>query len=256
MSAERERPRNSYVGSPIERVEDLRFLRGRGQYVDDVSRPGLLHAAIVRSTIAHGRIRAIDRAAALARPGVRAVITAADIGNAIPTIPLRQEALAAFKPFEQPVIAAGTVRYVGEPVALVVADSAALAEDAAEAVALDIEPLAVVADRAAAERGGTILFPATGSNLAATLTAVKGDADAAFRTAAYVRREAFKVQRHTAVPMEPRGLLAEWDGSRLTLHGAAKVAFTNRRILASQLRLAEDAIRMVENDVGGSFGVR
>ena len=109
MSVDRARPANSFVGSPIERIEDLRFLRGKGQYVDDISPPGLLHAVILRSAVAHGRIREIDRAAALARPGVHAVITAADIGN-IPTIPLRQEQLAAFKPFEQPVIAVGKVR--------------------------------------------------------------------------------------------------------------------------------------------------
>jgi len=254
MSVERKRPLNSFVGSPIERIEDLRFLRGKGQYVDDISPPGLLHAVILRSSVAHGHIRGIDPTAALARPGVRAVITAADIGT-IPTIPLRQEQLAAFKPFEQPVIATDKVRYVGEPVAVVVADTAAIAEDAAETIAVDIEALPAVADRAAAESGSITLFANT-SNLASTLTAVKGDADAAFRTAAYVRREEFKVQRHTAVPMEPRGFVAEWSDGRLTLFGAAKVPFPNRRILAKQMGLAEAAIRMVENDVGGGFGVR
>jgi aerobic carbon-monoxide dehydrogenase large subunit len=255
VSSDRTRPANSYVGSPIERIEDLRFLRGKGQYVDDVSPPGLLHAVIVRSGIAHGLIRAIDRAAALKRDGVRAVITAADIGS-IPTIPLRQEQLPCFKPFEQPVIATDTVRYVGEPVAVVVAESAAAAEDAADMVVLDIEPLQVIADRAAATRGDTILFAATRSNHAGTLTAVKGDADAAFRAAPYTRREPFTVQRHTAVPMEPRGFVAAWTGERLTLYGAAKVAFTNRRILAKQFGIVEEAIRLVENDVGGGFGVR
>jgi aerobic carbon-monoxide dehydrogenase large subunit len=245
---------NSYVGSAVERIEDLRFLRGRGQYVDDVTRPGLLQAVILRSPIAHGRIRNIDVAAALARPGVRAVITAAEIGM-VPTIPLRQEQLPAFRPFEQPVIATGKVRYVGEPVAVVVATSAAAAEDAAEAIVLDLEELPVVADRAAAARGAS-LFETAASNIAGSLTAIKGDADAAFHAAPYVRREAFTVQRHTAVPLEPRGLLAEWQDGRLTLYGAAKVAFPNRRILARQLGVAEDAIRMVENDVGGGFGVR
>ena len=115
-------------GSPVERLEDPRFLRGRGQYVNDVTRPGLLHAVILRSPVAHGRIRGIDGAAALARPGVRAVITADQIiaGLAtVPTIPLRQEQLPAFRPFEQPVIATGKVRYVGKPVAVVVAASIA-----------------------------------------------------------------------------------------------------------------------------------
>jgi aerobic carbon-monoxide dehydrogenase large subunit len=254
MTADRTRPANSFVGTPIERIEDLRFLRGRGQYVDDLSPAGLLHAVVVRSSVAHGRIHRIDCASALARPGVHAVITAAEIGD-VPTIPLRQEQLEIFRPFEQPVIAVGKVRYVGEPVAVVVADAAAAAEDAAEALAIDIEGLPVVADCGAADTGAPMLFE-TATNLAGTLTAVKGDADAAFRTASYTRREQFKVQRHTALPMEPRGLVAEWQDGRLTLFGAAKVPFPNRRILAQQLGLADDAIRMVENDVGGGFGVR
>ena len=129
---------NSFIGNPVERFEDLRFLRGRGEFVDDLTRPGLLHAAILRSSVAHGRIRSIDGAAARALPGVHAVITAADLGGAIPTIPLRQEALPAFKPFEQPVIAYDKVRYVGEPVAVVVAETAAIAEDALELIELDI----------------------------------------------------------------------------------------------------------------------
>src|SRR5262252_5517583 len=245
MTVDRIRTANSFVGSPIERIEDLRFLRGRGRYVDDVSPPGLLHAVILRSAVAHGRIRRIDAAAALARPGVHAVITAADIGD-VPTIPLRQEQLAAFTPFEQPVIADGKVRYVGEPVAVVVAETAAGAEDAAETVAIDIEELPVVADCAAAESGGTTLFETT-SNLAGTLTAVKGDANAAFRTAAYVRREQFKVQRHTAAPMEPRGLVAAWHDEWLTLLGAAKVPFPNRCILAGQMGIPEEAICIIEN---------
>src|SRR5215475_7600495 len=166
MTADRTRPANSLTGSPIERIEDLRFLRGKGQYVDDVNPAGALHAVIVRSPIAHGRIRGIDYTGALARPGVHAVITATDMGS-VPTIPLRQEQLEIFRPFEQPVIAISKVRYVGEPVAVVVADTAAAAEDAAEAVAIDIEELPVVADC----RAGTLLFD-TATNLAGTLTAV------------------------------------------------------------------------------------
>ena len=92
--------RNSLIGSPIERLEDLRFLRGRGEYIDDVVRPRLLHAAILRSPTAHGRIRKIDAAAALALSGVHAVLTAADFGSSVPTIPLRQEPLPAFRPYE------------------------------------------------------------------------------------------------------------------------------------------------------------
>ncbi|MCC6890439.1 MAG: xanthine dehydrogenase family protein molybdopterin-binding subunit [Hyphomicrobiales bacterium] len=249
---------NSLVGSPVERIEDLRFLRGRGQFVDDVTREGLLHAAILRSSVAHGRIIAIDARAARGRRGVEAVITAAEVRQTlgmVPSIPLRQDAMPSFQHYEQPVIADGKVRYVGEPVALVIADSAAAAEDAIEAIALEIAPLPVVADR---HRGDALLVEGTGTNCAATMTALRGDAETAFRNAAYVRCERFKVQRHTAVPMEPRGIVSEWDAARghLTVWGAAKVAFAVRRILAGQLGLPEDAITMLEGDVGGAFGVR
>jgi carbon-monoxide dehydrogenase large subunit len=250
--------RNSLIGSPIERLEDLRFLRGRGEYVDDVVRPGLLHAAILRSPTAHGRIQKIDVGPALALPGVLAVLTAADFGPSVPIIPLRQERLPAFLPYEQPVIAVDRVRYVGEPVAVVIADDTGLAEDALEYVILDIEHLAAVTSREAAASDEILLFEGTTTNRPITLTAVRGNADAAFREADYTRRERFVVQRHSAIPMEPRGLIAEWNAGegRLTVWGASKVPFAIRRVLAQHLGLSVDAIRMVENDTGGSFGVR
>jgi carbon-monoxide dehydrogenase large subunit len=252
------RTSNRPIGSPVERLEDLRFLRGRGEFVDDVPRPDALHAVFLRSAVAHGRIRSIDVAAARCRPGVRAVITANDIGDDIPVITMRQELLPEFKPYQQPVIAKDKVRYVGEPVAVIVADSAALAEDALDAIILDIEPLPAVADRDAARAGESLLFPNTGRNHVITLTAGKGDAEAAFRDAPYTRRERFAVQRFTAVTMEPRGLLAEWDEAKghLTVTGMTKVIFHNRRILAKQLGMPEDGITMIEADVGGGFGVR
>ena len=255
---ERKRATNALIGSPIERIEDFRFLTGRGQYVDDLAFQGMLHAVIVRSPRAHGRIHAVDKRAALARPGVHAVITAEDIGASIPTIPLRQEASPEFKPFEQPVIAHGKVRYVGEPVAVILAATQAAAEDALDAMVLDIVDLPAVVDSAAAAEGDVLLFESAGRNVALTLSGVRGDADAAFRQAPYTRREQFKVQRHGAVPLESRGLLAQWNAEqgRMTIYGAAKVAFVNRRVLAKQMALPESAIRMVENDVGGGFGAR
>jgi aerobic carbon-monoxide dehydrogenase large subunit len=245
---------NRYIGSPIERREDLRFLRGRGQYVDDLERPGLLYAVVLRSPAAHGRIRAIDTAAALALPGVHAVLTAADLGSAVPRVPIRLQPMASLEPFHQPVLADGKVRYVGEPVAVVLADSIALGEDAADLIGLDIEPLPAVTDRHAT----SLLFEATGSNLAVTYTAACGDAAAAFARAEYTRRECFSVQRHAALTMEPRGLMAEWDAAagRLLVSGASKVTFFNRRILAALIGLAEENIELVENDVGGGFGQR
>jgi carbon-monoxide dehydrogenase large subunit len=251
------RTSNRPIGSPVERLEDLRFLRGRGQYVDDVPSPNALHAAILRSSVPHGRIRSIDASAARRLRGVRAVITAADIGE-IPIITMRQELLPEFKPFQQPVIAKDKVRYVGEPIAVVVADSQALAEDALELIEPDIEALPPVADRAAARAGKSLLFEDSGRNLIITLSAVKGDVEAAFKNAPYTRRERFEVQRFTAMTMETRGLLAEWDAGKghMTVSGATKVPFHNRHILAKQMGLAEDAVTMIEADVGGGFGVR
>jgi aerobic carbon-monoxide dehydrogenase large subunit len=253
-----QRASNLFVGSPIERLEDLRFLTGRGQYVDDLVAENMLHAAILRSAVAHGRIRSIDTSAALARRGVHAVITAADIGK-VPTIPLRHDPTPAIRRFEQPVIANGKVRYVGEPIAVVIAESPALAEDALEAVAVDIEPLPPVADRDLARKDEIILFETVGTNVPDTITAVRGNAaDAVFESAPYRRREHFSVQRHAAVPMEPRGLLAEWDAQkeRITVRGVCKVPFTNRRALAQMMDLPEPSVRMVEYDVGGGFGAR
>jgi carbon-monoxide dehydrogenase large subunit len=248
--------RNSYIGSAVERREDLRFVRGHGEYVDDLHRDGMLHAAILRSTVAHGHIRSIDASAALNIAGVHAVITAADLA-APPTIAMRLQPMPEFKPFEQPVIAATKVRYVGEPIAVVLASSAAVGEDALEHIAVDIETLRPVTDCGAA-RDAALVFEGQGTNRAMTFEAQCGDADAAFRAASYVRRERFRTARHYGSTLEPRGIVAEWDAAkdRLTVSGAAKVAFFNRRMLAGLLGLAEHQIEMVENDVGGGFGAR
>jgi carbon-monoxide dehydrogenase large subunit len=250
--------RTAFVGQPIERLEDFRFVRGRGQYVDDLARNDMLHAAILRSSIAHGRIRNIDVSRAKKVPGVHAVFTAADLGDAIPLVPMRLQPMPEFEAFGQPVMARDKVRYVGEALAMVLADSAGVAEDALSAIEIDIEPLPAIANWQSAAKNETLLFENKDSNVTMKFRAVLGDAAAAFKDAPYTRRESFSTQRHTALPMEPRGLLAEWDATsgRLTLSGAAKVLFANRRILAKQLGLAVDAIDMVEYDVGGSFGAR
>ena len=249
---------NAFVGQPIERLEDFRFVRGRGQYVDDLARNDMLHAAILRSSVAHGRIRSIDVSPARKIAGVHAVITAADLGTPVPLVPMRLQPMPEFEAFGQPVMARDKVRYVGEALAMVLADSAAIAEDALSAIDVDIEPLPAVSNWQASAANETLLFENKGSNVTMVFRAVRGDAAASFKDAPYTRRERFNTQRHTALPMEPRGLLAEWDAARgrMTVSGAAKVLFANRRILAKQLGLAEDAIDMIEYDVGGSFGAR
>jgi aerobic carbon-monoxide dehydrogenase large subunit len=246
------------IGRPVERAEDRRFVTGTGKFVDDLKRDGMLHAVILRSGVAHGRVNRIDVAPALARPGVRAVITAADVGAPVPVIPLRLANLPEFKPYLQPVIASDKVRYVGEPIAVVIADSQALAEDALEAIEVEIERLPALPDRHAAAAGDALLFEETGSNRAVRYAVGVGDADAAFARAAYTRRESFRCHRLTAVPLETRGLLAEWDAAKrkLTVFGASKVLFFNRRALAPMLGIPEQAIDMIEPDVGGGFGVR
>ena len=141
MGMEQKRTRNAFVGSPVERIEDFRFLRGRGQFVDDLARDDLLHAVILRSSVAHGRIRSHRRPRPPARgPASTPSSPRPTSAPSIPTIPLRQESSPAFEPFEQPVIAHGKVRYVGEPIAVVLAESAGAAEDALDAITLDIEP--------------------------------------------------------------------------------------------------------------------
>jgi aerobic carbon-monoxide dehydrogenase large subunit len=245
--------RNSYIGRPMERTEDLRFLRGRGRYVADVNRPGQLTAVILRSAVPHGLLRRIDARRALELPGVRHVLVAKDFGEPIPRIALRLQPLPQLEPFHQPMIADRKVRYVGEPIAVVIADTAAIAEDALEVVELEIEQLAVVSGR---ETCDALLFDEHGSNVALTWHASRRDAESAFKSADYVRRERFKVQRHAAMFMEPRGFVADWDGNKLTVWGAAKTAWYNRRLLATSLGLPNDAVELIEADVGGGFGSR
>src|SRR5437764_2865597 len=146
MTVTRVRTR-TWVGQAVQRVEDERLLRGEGQYIGDLRREGMLHAAILRSPVAHGVLKGLDIGKAKAMAGVRAIITAADVAKAlgkVPRIPLRQDAVASVVPFLQPVIAQDRARYVGEPIAVVVADSRMQAEDAMDAIARDIEPMPAV----------------------------------------------------------------------------------------------------------------
>jgi carbon-monoxide dehydrogenase large subunit len=243
------------VGRAVERMEDARFLSGSGLFVDDLDRSGMLHAAILRSSIAHAAIVGIDASAALRIPGVHAVIAAADIGKDIPVIPIRLAPFPEFEAYRQPVMARDKVRYVGEPIAVVIADSRALAEDALDAIDVTFEALSPVPGRGSSKDH---LFEAAADNVSLRYDAGFGDAAAAFTAADYVRTERFSVQRHTALPMETRGLLAEWDASaeRLVVTGATKVTFFNRRALAKMMNLPQEAIDLIEVDVGGGFGVR
>jgi carbon-monoxide dehydrogenase large subunit len=191
-------------------------------------------------------------------PGVYAVICARDIGPTIPRIPIRLAPIAGLEKYLQPVIAVDKVRYVGEPLAVIVADSRALAEDAAAKIAVTIEPLSPLPDWRTAETDAALLFEENGTNVSTRYTVGFGDTDAAFAGADYTRSEFFRAHRHTAVPMETRGVVAEWDAAagRLIVNGATKVTFFNRRALAAMMQMPESAIDLIELDVGGGFGVR
>jgi CO/xanthine dehydrogenase Mo-binding subunit len=244
------------VGNSIRRLEDPRLLVGRGNYVDDVVRPEMVNAVIVRSTHAHARLGRVDLTRALSCPGVLGGVTGADFGNALRTIPLRsgghQPALA---PFLQPPIARERVRYVGEPLAVLVARDRAAADDARELVEVDYEVLAAVVDVDQAVSTSAPRLFAEG-NVAASWTTEVGDVEGALRGAAHVIRERFSTGRQTGVPLETRGLLAEWDAGVLTLWGTTKVPYFNRRTLAPMLGVDEAHIHFVETDAGGGFGSR
>lgn len=246
------------VGTSVRRREDPRLVRGRGRFVDDVDLPGQLHARVVRASVAHARIEHVDADAARALPGVRAVLTAADLGD-VPRIPMR---LAWTKDdldhALQPVLAVDRVRYVGEPVAVVVAEDGYAAEDAAEAVHVSLEPLPCVVDaRAAMEPDAPSLWEGR-SNRVTTIAVGFGDTDAAFATAAHVVELDASIGRHTGVPLETRGIVARPDRMRdgLEVWGWTKVPHFNRRVLADLLGLAVGRIKAHSADAGGGFGIR
>ncbi len=245
------------IGASALRVEDERFLRGEGRFVADIRLPFMLEATVLRSAYAHARIVRIDAGAALTMEGVEAVITAADLPEGLPPIPCRIPTHGDMTPFLQHVLARDVVRYVGEPVAVVVATSRALAEDAAERVEIDWEPLPAVAD---ARKGIEPAAPRVheAGNVASRWGFDLGDVEGAFAAAAVTVSEHFSVQRHTAMPLETRGLVASYDKARrlLEVHGPTKVPHTNRALLARLLGMPDGDIRFVEPDVGGSFGAR
>ena len=248
----------TYIGAPIRRGEDIRFLTGRATFIDDVKLPGMLHAAVLRSPHAHARILAVDAADALKLPGVACVLTFADLPAGVKPIPLRMYALEGLDRFLQYPLARDKVAYVGEPVALAVAADRYAAEDAVDAVRVEYEPLEAVADVDAALRGEVVVHEEQGSNVAGGHDIEIGDVERAFREAEYTRKEVLRVHRHTGNPMETRGLAASHDPGRneLTVWGPTKVPHFNRAVLSSLLGLPEHRIHFVEPDVGGGFGIR
>ena len=247
------------IGESHPRLGGEPFVTGRGRFVDDVRVPGVLHAAVLRSPHAHARLVSVDTKRARDLAGVHAVLTAADVPAAA-IIPNRVPAPAGTERYLQPAIARTVVRYVGEPVALVVADDAYVARDALDLIDAVYEPLAAcpsVTDALAP--GAPRLFAGTDSNNVATITMRVGDADTALTGAAVVIRERFDYPRQTAAALETRGLVAvppAASGGELHLIGSTKCIHINRTILAPIFGIPPGALRLTEVDVGGGFGVR
>ncbi len=245
------------IGQSVPRLEDRRLVRAAGRFVDDVDLPGQLWMRVVRAGLAHARIRAIDTDAARGAPRVVDVITAADVAE-IEAIPLRLDFGIELDPYLQHVLARDRVRYVGEPLAVIVAEDAYAADDAAELVVAELEELPVVLDATRAlDDGAPSLWDGRG-NEAALLTKRFGDVEEAFAQAAHVVRAELRTGRHTGMPLETRGLIADWDAGRgeLTVWGAALVTHYHRRVLSRLLGLPVNRIHMRSTDAGGNFGVR
>ncbi|HEU4438041.1 MAG TPA: xanthine dehydrogenase family protein molybdopterin-binding subunit [Methylomirabilota bacterium] len=256
-----------YFGASVKRREDPRFLRGEGRYVDDIKLPGMLHAAFVRSPYAHARITGIRTEAARRLPGVAHVFTFADLERWMKPLPLfgaippglAARVQVSMRQIGQLAMCRDEVRHVGEIVAMALASSRALAEDACERVDVGYEPLPVLADVVAAgEPSAPVLYPEWGDNVALSFKTGFGDVEAALRQADARVRERFVIPRYVGMPIETRGVVAQWDardGSLTTWNGTQVVHFVQQGLVAA-LGLPPSRIRVIAPDVGGGFGTK
>ena len=235
-----------YTGMRIKRLEDPRLLTGRGRYLDDLGLPRMLVASFVRSPYAHARIVRIDTAAARALPGIVAVVTADDLRAVTKPLAPRLDG-RGFTPTAWPALADGVARFGGEAVAAVVATDPYVAADARELVTVEWEAKPVVASIDQALASNQILFQRRHR---------QGDVDGAFARAAIVLRQTFEHGRCAPSPLEPRGILADWDGDALTIWSANQAPSIMRTALADALGLPHARVRIVSPDVGGGFGLK
>ncbi len=242
-----------FIGRSVTRLEDGPLVTGRGRFAADTAFAHQLHMRIVRADRAHGRIVSIDAGAALAAPGVAAVWTSAEVADIGP-IEFRATRVKGLEPYRQPILATGTVRYVGEPVAAVFADDPYRAEDAAEQVLVAIEDLAPIL--AADAPPGT--FDDARDTEAHVLKKSRGAIERAFDVAHAIVELDLAIGRHSAAPMETRGAIARYDAARdvLELYGATKRPHFNRDQLARALGRSQASIQLYEGHIGGGFGVR
>ena len=246
----------SILGTRVLRVEDPKFLTVGGTYTADLDLPGAAHVTYVRSAYAHAHLRSVDVSAALAAPGVLAVVTGADIDLA----PMVGIMGMAPPPMARPLLAVGTVRFVGEPVAAVVTETKAQGEDAADLVIVDYEPLDAVVDPLAALAGGPLLYPDHGSNVAITIAAVGGSTDPdehLFDGCAVVVRSPIVNRRVAPCPLETRAAAARWDDDgRLTYWVSTQTPHGAKTKLGEVFGLTPEQIHVIVPDVGGGFGAK
>ncbi|HXW25705.1 MAG TPA: xanthine dehydrogenase family protein molybdopterin-binding subunit, partial [Xanthobacteraceae bacterium] len=248
-------------GAPVTRNEDARLLAGRALFVDDIELPGMLHAAFLRSNVAHARIRALDVTAARACPGVVAVYTAADLGPywapgpvLVPPPPI---AGATFNPRTQVPLAKDKVRHVGEPLAVVFAESRYLAEDALAAIVVELDPLPAVVDLEQALAGGSAsVHDDVRGNVAARVRQSRGDYAAARARADHVVARRLRYDHGASSPIETRGIVATWDAraGQLTVWDTTQAPVFLRNGLAALFGLSERQVRVIAPFVGGGFG--
>ena len=247
-----------FVGQSVVRVEDGRILTGRGRYMDDIVLPGMLEGVFLRSDVGHARIASVDAEHARSMPGVVAVITAAELEGAVFPVQVPAEIPNYLRPVFH-ALADDKVRYAGDPVALIVAESRYLAEDARDAVEVEYEPLeAVVTMEQAADPALPALFEDVGSNVFYTEAMNFGEPDAAFAQADRVVTAMIDSARVTHVPMEGRGGVADYriGTDELTYHAGSQAPHALRQGLSGLLGHPADRLRVVIPDIGGAFGQR
>ncbi len=247
-----------YVGARIDRVEDPKFLMGLGRYVDDIALPGMAHAAFVRSPYAHARIRSIDTKAAASAPGVYRVLTGTDLVDEILPMVVAADP-PEVKTTRRRALARDRARYVGDPVAVVVASSRYQAEDATALVDVDWDPLPVVTDpERALARDTTLLDDDLDDNNIAHIEGGAGDADAAFARAAHVFSKRFHSGRTQGAPLEPRGILAHFDpaSGRTRMWSSTQMPHLLRTMVAPLIQTPESKLEVIAPDVGGGFGYK